>query len=51
VFVGNLTASLTVTDLKAPFRTLGELAANNQYKLLFINGNVQEGILKVFTTT
>ena len=50
LFSGNLTASLTVVDLKAPFSTIDELASTDEYKVLMGYGVVQNAILQVLNS-
>jgi gamma-glutamyltranspeptidase len=47
VYTGNLTASLAVNIVKAPFSTLKELAADTSYVLGVPGGSMQQQILQV----
>ena len=47
VYNGNLTASLAVNIVKAPFSTLKELAADTSYVLGVPDGSIQQQILQV----
>ncbi|KAK2163629.1 hypothetical protein LSH36_76g04006 [Paralvinella palmiformis] len=43
---GNLTATLAVTDIKEPFKTLDQLADNDDYVLQVLSGTVQMDTFK-----
>ena len=48
-YSGNLVAALTANDVRLPFNTLEELAADTEYPLMVRYGNAQMGLMQVRT--